>query len=266
MTDDSKRKQTAPPVGSGKTPEKSREKATDTAASRKRRKASTPEADTAQKPPAQQEPEESLIKRLTSIPGAVADSAFRIVARTTDVPLRVGKALFLRPEQAEMMQEAGRTLKDLREVAGLTRDELSEALDLKDHSLIEAVENGTATLSFELVLRLAALLARHDPIPVILKFTRSYNPELWKMLKDWGIGRLSLHFERERQFINIYRRHDAARKLSDEGFVRVLDFTRAAFEMALHFAAEQENVKDKELPEAELEVEEEFNDVRPKPE
>ncbi len=266
MTDDSKRKQTAPSVGSSKTPAKSREAATGTAGSRKRREASTQKADTAQKTPVPQEPEESLIKRLTSIPGAVADSAFRIVARTTDVPLRVGKALFLRPEQAEMMQEAGRTLKDLREVAGLTRDELSEALDLKDHSLIEAVENGTATLSFELVLRLAALLARHDPIPVILKFTRSYNPELWKMLKDWGLGRLSLHFERERQFINIYRRHDAARKLSDEGFVRVLDFTRAAFEMALHFAAEQENVKDAERPEAELEDEDEFNDVRPKPE
>lgn len=267
MTDDSKRKRTAPSVGSSKTPAKSRETATGTAGSGKRRKASTQEADTAQKkPPVQQEPEESLIKRLTSIPGAVADSAFRIVARTTDVPLRVGKALFLRPEQAEMMQEAGRTLKDLREVAGLTRDELSEALDLKDHSLIEAVENGTATLSFELVLRLAALLARHDPIPIILKFTRSYNPELWKMLKDWGFGRLSLHFERERQFINIYRRHDAARKLSEEGFVRVLDFTRAAFDMALHFAAEQENVKDAELPEAELEDEDELNDVQPKPE
>jgi transcriptional regulator with XRE-family HTH domain len=267
MTDDSKRKRTVQPVGSSsKTPAKNRETATSSVGSDRRRKAATQKTDNAQKTAVQQEPEESLIKRLTSIPGAVADSAFRIVARTTDVPLRVGKALFLRPEQAEMMQEAGRTLKDLREVAGLTRDELSEALDLKDHSLIEAVENGTAILSFELILRLAALLARHDPIPVILKFTRSYNPELWKMLEDWGLGRLSLHFERERQFINIYRRHDAARKLSDEGFVRVLDFTRAAFEMALHFAAEQENVKDKELPEAELEVEEEFNDVRPKPE
>jgi transcriptional regulator with XRE-family HTH domain len=186
----------------------------------------------------------SLIRKLTSLPGAMADSALRMVVKTTDVPLRVGKALFLKPEQQERMKEAGQMLKDLREVTGLTRDELSEALDLKDHSLIEAVENGTAILSFELILRLAAVLARHDPIPVILKFTRTYNPELWRILEDWGFGRLSLHFERERHFINIYRRHDAARKLSDEGFDRVLAFTRAAFEMALHFAAEQENLDD----------------------
>lgn len=189
----------------------------------------------------------SLIRKLTSLPGAMADSALRMVVKTTDVPLRVGKALFLKPEQQERMKEAGQMLKDLREVTGLTRDELSEALDLKDHSLIEAVENGTAILSFELILRLAAVLARHDPIPVILKFTRTYNPELWRILEDWGFGRLSLHFERERHFINIYRRHDAARKLSDEGFERVLAFTRAAFEMALHFAAEQENLNADDL-------------------
>jgi transcriptional regulator with XRE-family HTH domain len=241
MTDNSKRKQSPQPTGSAKP-------AGDLKKSKVQRK------------PARsglpKEPEEdSLIKRITSIPGAMADSAIRIVSKTTDVPLRIGKALFLGPEQAEMMKEAGSTLKDLREVAGLTRVELSEALDLRDHSLIEAVENGTAILSFELVLRLAALLARHDPIPVILKFTRSYNPDLWKLLEDWGLGRLSLHFERERRFINVYRRHDAARQLSDEGFEKVLDFTRAAFEMALHFIAEQEQLKDRLLSDAELEEE-----------
>lgn len=193
---------------------------------------------------ANQSEDPSLMKRLSGLPGAMADSAFRLVAKTTDVPLRVGKAFFLKPEQVEMMKEAGQTLKDLREVAGLTRDELSASLDLRDRSLLEAVENGTATLSFELILRLAAVLARHDPVPVILKFTRSYNPELGKILGDWGLGRLSLHFEREREFINIFRRHDAARKLSDEGFAQVLQFTRSAFEMALHFIAEQEKVKD----------------------
>jgi hypothetical protein len=91
---------------------------------------------------------------------------------------------------------------------------------------------------------------------VILKFTRTYNPDLWKILEDWGLGRLSLHYERERRFINIYRRHDAARKLSDEGFDKILDYTRAAFEMALHFVSEQEHVKDQVLSDAELEEEE----------
>ena len=237
MTDNSKHKQSPQPAGAGNSKKPAR----------KSRKGASPAA---------KEPEDSLIKRITSIPGAMADSAIRMVVKTTDVPLRIGKALFLKPEQAEMMKEAGNTLKDLREVAGLTRAELGAALNLTDRSLIAAVENGTAILSFELILRLAAVLARHDPIPVILKFTRTYNPDLWKILEDWGLGRLSLHYERERRFINIYRRHDAARKLSDKGFEKILDYTQAAFEMALHFVSEQEQVKDQILSDVELEEEE----------
>ena len=139
------------------------------------------------------------------------------------------------------MVSAGQSLKDLREVAGLTVNELSEAINLKDKTVIEAVENGTATLSFELILRLAALLARNDPIPFILKYSRTYAPDTWKVLNDWGAGRLPLHYERERQFINIYRSQDQARQLSDEGYERVLEFTKQAFNLSLHFIAEQED-------------------------
>jgi hypothetical protein len=128
----------------------------------------------------------------------------------------------------------------MREVAGLTVNELSEAISLKDQSIIEAVENGTATLSFELILRLSALLARNDPIPFILKYSRTYSPDTWKLLHDWGAGRLPLQYQREREFINIYRSQDQARQLSDEGFSKVLEFTRQAFNMSLHFAYEQE--------------------------
>ena len=117
---------------------------------------------------------------------------------------------------------------------------MSEALNLKDKSLLEAIENGTSTLSFELILRLAALIARNDPIPFIMRTTRNYNPEVWQLLNDWGIGRLPLQFEREREFINIFRRHDDARTLSDEGFRKVLEFTRHSFEMSMHFVEEQE--------------------------
>jgi len=130
----------------------------------------------------------------------------------------------------------------LREVAGLTLNELSEAINLKDKTLLSAVENGTSTLSFELILRLASLLARNDPIPFIIKYTRAYSPETWRVLTDWGLGRMPLQYEREREFINIYRSHDDARKLSDEGFKKVLGFTRTAFEMSLHFIAEQEQI------------------------
>lgn len=141
-----------------------------------------------------------------------------------------------------MRREAGRTVREFRELAGLTIEDLAAALDVRDRSLLEAVEDGTATLSFELILRLSALLARNDPIPFVAQLARGSNPVLWKLLEDWGIGRIPLQMERERRFLNVFRGHDAARRLSDAGFERVLDYTRAAFEMALGFVAEGEGV------------------------
>lgn len=170
----------------------------------------------------------------------VTSSAFKFAKKTTDTSYKVGKALIQSQDQLKLMVAAGQSLKDLREVAGLTISDLNEALQLKDKSLLEAVENGTATLSFELILRLSALLARNDPIPFILKYSRTYSPETWKLLNDWGAGRLPLQYQREREFINIFRSKDEARQLSDEGYRKVLDFTREAFNMALHFVAEQE--------------------------
>jgi transcriptional regulator with XRE-family HTH domain len=191
--------------------------------------------------------EPSLILQIASL----AAGAFQLAARAGDASWKVGRALLrtTSPEHAAMMQETGAFLKELRELAGLTRDELAEALDLSDRSLLEAVENGAATLSFELILRLAALLARHDPVPFIIRFTRTYHPEIWSILEKWGIGRIPVHLERERQFINIYRSRDAARKLSDEGFAQVLQFTRAAFEMALHFTSGCDLKSDPDRPE-----------------
>jgi transcriptional regulator with XRE-family HTH domain len=162
------------------------------------------------------------------------------------LPLRASKALLLAPENPAMAQRAGAYLREAREVAGLTVQDVGEAIEVADESLLEAIENGTAAVSFELLLRLAAILARHDPVPVVLKFMRTYNPEVSRILESWGVGRLPLQFEREREFVNVYRRHDAARKLSDDGFERVLDFTRAAFEMSLHFIAGEEDVLDEE--------------------
>lgn len=180
--------------------------------------------------------EASLLDRIGDFTG----SAFRFARRTTGTSIKVGRALMKSQDQLKVMLAAGQSLRDLREVAGLTLSELSDALNLKDKTVLEAVENGTATLSFELILRLAALFARNDPIPFILRYSRTYSPETWKVLNDWGVGRLPLQFERERQFVNIFRSQDAARKLSDEGFAKVLEFTRSSFEMSLHFIAEQE--------------------------
>lgn len=201
-----------------------------------------------------QELEGSFSRLFTDLTGELTSGALRLAARSGGVPLQVARALLPRtsrlnpldPERLEMMRDTGMYLKDLRELAGLTVSELSDALKLKDRTLLEAVENGTATVSFELILRLAALLARHDPIPFVIRFTRTYNPEIWRLLEDWGIGRLPLQYERERQFINIFRSRDTARRLSDDGFAKVLDLTRAAFDMALHFAAAQEGISERQ--------------------
>lgn len=178
----------------------------------------------------------SVVERLVNL----TSGAIRLASSARGVSRKLGKAILNSPEHLRRLQETGLYLKDLREVAGLTLDELSESLELKDESLLGAVENGTATISFELVLRLAALVARHDPIPFIMQFIRTYNPELWELLEAWGVDRIPLQYERERLFINIYRSRDEARDLSEEGFEKVLNHTRTAFDMALHFVQEQE--------------------------
>jgi hypothetical protein len=94
-------------------------------------------------------------------------------------------------------------------------------------------------LPFEIILRLASVVGRNDPVSFIMKLTRSYNPELWKTLESLGVGRILVQGEREREFANIYRAHDAARRLSDQEFSDVLAFTNAAFEMALAFRARE---------------------------
>ena len=174
----------------------------------------------------------TLAERLTQLVEHAAAGALRGVVD------RGGRGLAAwLPDAPEMRRQAGAYLRELRELAGLTVDELADAAELSDRSLLEGVEAGAATLSFELILRLAAVLARHDPVPFISRMLRSYNPVLWDLLEDWGLGRLPLQLEREREFVNILRGRDEARALSDEDFGAVLAFTRAAFETALHFAA-----------------------------
>lgn len=180
-----------------------------------------------------------LVRGLGALTGGVRGT----VAATPGLGLQVGRKLLLSREAVRMRLEAGRTLRELRTLAGLTLDELAEALDLRDRTLLEAVEAGTATLSFELILRLSALLARNDPIPFVVQMVRGSNPPLWRALEDWGVGRIPLQLERERRFLNVFRGHDVARELSDEGFERVLAFLRTAFELALGFVAEQEGLR-----------------------
>jgi transcriptional regulator with XRE-family HTH domain len=174
----------------------------------------------------------ALTERLTEMVEHAATGALR---RVLDQGGReIGEWL---PEASQMRIEAGASIRELRELAGLTVEELADAIDLRDRTILEAVEAGTATISFELILRLAAILARHDPAPFVARLVRSYNPVLRQLLEDWGVGRLPIQSVREREFVNVLRSVDEARALPDEDFERVLDFTRSAFETAIHFAA-----------------------------
>ena len=104
--------------------------------------------------------------------------------------------------------------------------------------MIEEAEDCKAALPFDLVLRLAGVLGRNDPISFALKLTRS-KPGIWKALDDLGVGKLVVQAGRERDFANLYRANDAARRLTDEDFAHVLKFVGSAFDMAVGFHASQ---------------------------
>lgn len=131
--------------------------------------------------------------------------------------------------------KTGAALRRMRKAAGLTITEVGAAINLRDPSLIEAWEKGRIAVPFELILRLAAVLGRNDPIGFVMKFTRRSNPDLWRSLEGLGVGKLLIQSAREREFANIYRGDDEARKLTDKEFAAMLTFTRAAFEMAMAF-------------------------------
>jgi transcriptional regulator with XRE-family HTH domain len=176
----------------------------------------------------------SLAERLSGLVEQAAAGALRLAVDTGGREIAA-----LLPDASGLRHQAGASLRELRELAGLTIDELAEAIELSDRSLLKSVEAGTASLSFELILRLAAILARHDPVPFISEMLRSYNPVLWQLMEEWGVGRLPLQLGREREFVNILRSQDEARGLSDEDFAQVLEFTRSAFATGLHFAAKR---------------------------
>lgn len=161
-----------------------------------------------------------------------ADTALGLAGSAADMSLALAKSS-VGPKRRATIEKAGALLKQMRETAGLTAQELGRAINLRDASLLEQAESGSIVLPFEIILRLAAVLGRRDPVAFVMKLTRSYNPELWKALEDLGVGRLVAHAGREREFVNIYRASDEARRLTDEQFARVLAFVAAAFELAL---------------------------------
>jgi hypothetical protein len=110
---------------------------------------------------------------------------------------------------------------------------MAENLGMADKTLLENVGSGESILPLETMLRATALLARHDPIPFLLKFMRTYNPQLEKTLEQWGVMALPKHFERERRFVNIYRQHDYLRGLSDEEHERFIDYMQSSTNLVI---------------------------------
>jgi transcriptional regulator with XRE-family HTH domain len=157
------------------------------------------------------------------------------VGTAADMSLALAAASVQRPGPKAAVAKAAALVRDAREAAGLTLDDLGAALDLKDPTFMALVESGKVGLPFEMILRLATILGRNDPITFILQLTRSYNPRVWKSLEVLGIGKLLVQAGREREFANIYRSNTAARQLSDRDFAAALAFSAAAFESALVF-------------------------------
>jgi len=163
------------------------------------------------------------------------DNVLGVAGSAADLSLNLAKARTTAPGQKAAIEKAGSILRQARETAGMTTDELGQALDLDDPALLEQAEIGKVALPFELILRLASVLGRHDPVTFAMKVSRAYNPGLWKALDDLGLGRLAVQAGRERELANLYRANDAARRLSDADFAHVLEFAKAGFDMAVAF-------------------------------
>jgi transcriptional regulator with XRE-family HTH domain len=170
---------------------------------------------------------------------AWADFVLGAANTAADLSFRVAAARLTKPSHKAAVEKAGSLFRELREGAGFTLGELGRAIDLKDPSLLQAAEGGKVGLPFEVILRLAGVLGRNDPVSTALKLTRSYNPKLWATLESLGLGKLAVQAGREREFANIYRASDAARELSDAEFAAVLQLVRATLDAALAFRAER---------------------------
>jgi transcriptional regulator with XRE-family HTH domain len=182
----------------------------------------------------------SLLEQLTRLTGQVAGQTLDVARNTANMTAMFGESWLksavmktFEPERLEAMAEAGHFLRDARETAGLSLRELTDALGVKDDNLLEDIESGDRVMPLELVFRSASLIARHDPIPYLIQFMRTYNPSLGATLEQWGIMALPLQYERERRWINLYRQHDVLRGLSDDEYERLINYVDSATNLVL---------------------------------
>ena len=181
------------------------------------------------------EAEQGLVSGLVH---SLQDLPTKLLARfgtASELAAVLVKAQMPKPANKAMVDQAAHFLRDLREAAQLSLDDLAKALTLEDASLLSLVESGKVGLPFDIILRMATVLGKNDPVGFVLKVTRAYNPGIWATLDKLGIGKLIVQAGREREFANVYRAHDAARVLSDAEFAAALRFVAAALDSAVVF-------------------------------
>lgn len=169
---------------------------------------------------------------------SIQDLPTKLLSRlgtASDLAAVLVKAQMPKPANKALVDQAAVFLRDLREAAQLSVDDLAKALTLEDASLLSMVESGKVGLPFDIILRMATVLGKNDPVGFILKVTRAYNPGIWATLDKLGIGKLVVQAGREREFANIYRANEAARGLNDAEFAAALRFVAAAFDSAVVF-------------------------------
>ncbi|MBN7798656.1 helix-turn-helix domain-containing protein [Parahaliea mediterranea] len=190
----------------------------------------------------------SLFDALMRLSGQVAGGTLELARSTATLTAMFGESWLrnallntMEPERLEAMADAGHFLRDARETAGMSLKELADSLGVSDKRILEDVESGDKIMPLELVLRCASLLARHDPIPFLIKFMRTYNPQLEQTLESWGVMALPKQYERERRFINLYRKHDVLRGFSDEEFQRFIDYMESSSNLVLDVMAREKD-------------------------
>jgi transcriptional regulator with XRE-family HTH domain len=179
----------------------------------------------------------SLVTTVARQLQSLATSVLGNVGTATEMAFTLAQSKIQKPGPKAAVEKGAALLRDLRQAAGLTLEDLGRALEVDDPSFMGLVEAGKVGLPFELILRLTAVLGRNDPVGFTLQMTRAYNPKIWKALEAVGVGQFLVQAGREREFANIYRSHDAARALSDADFAAALSFADAAFATALTFLA-----------------------------
>lgn len=183
---------------------------------------------------------DSFLNSLRKLTEQVAGGTFDFARNTATLTAMFGESWLrnalmnkLEPERLEAMADAGHFLRDARETAGMSLKDLAESLGLSDRGVLEDIESGETIMPLELMLRSAALLARHDPIPFLIKFMRTYNPALEKALEQWGVLALPKQYERERRFVNLMRQHDVLRRLSDDEYDRFIHYMESSSNLVL---------------------------------